>query len=107
VYVELVARGFIGQLFALHPLMGKRRQEQIDRALACFSQQRADQRGAYNHKTRLSELQVLDIYRRACAGENRAAIAREYGVHHMTVQDIYHGQNWSWLTGAVKKIRKQ
>lgn len=55
--------------------------------------------GESNHKAKLSEQQVLDIYARRIRG-NARALADEMGVKEWTVYKIWSGDNWGWLTGA-------
>lgn len=56
-------------------------------------------RGTKNGNARLTEAQVLDIYRRTQAGnEKQRDIAREYGITEMVVSKIKHGKAWNWLT---------
>jgi hypothetical protein len=47
----------------LYPLMGQRRQAQIDRAIACFGLPRASKRGEQANGAILNEASVLEIYR--------------------------------------------
>jgi hypothetical protein len=77
----------------LYPLMGKRRQEQIERALASYD--------PHKHKRNTSKLtddQVLDIYERAHAGERQKTIASEHNIDRSTVADIKRAKSWGWLT---------
>lgn len=77
----------------LYPLMGERRREQIERALASYD--------PHKHKRNTSKLtddQVLEIYRRAQSGERQKAIAADYNVDRSTVADIKRGKSWGWLT---------
>lgn len=55
---------------------------------------------ADNHgRTKLTKEQVLEIYRRAHAGEQSIALGEEFGVSHRTVSDIKTGYSWSHTTG--------
>jgi hypothetical protein len=77
----------------LYPLMGKRRREQIDRSIASCDPHRHKRNSA-----KLTDEQVLDIYRRARSGERQRTIATEYKVDRSTVADIKRGKSWRWLT---------
>ena len=50
---------------------------------------------------KLSDEQVLDIYRRAHSGERHKGIAREYGINVSTVSHIKMGDRWHWLTSNL------
>lgn len=55
--------------------------------------------GESNHKAKLTERQVLDIYaQRGAVGAE--VLARQYGVKGWTIYKIWSGDNWGWLTGA-------
>jgi len=56
-------------------------------------------RGAEHPSARLTEPEVLDIYRRAWQGEEQMALAQEYGVVHHTINQIKLGKTWAFLTG--------
>lgn len=43
---------------------------------------------------RLTPDLVREIRARAAAGENRASIARDLGVHYVTVNDVFHRVTW-------------
>lgn len=51
-------------------------------------------------QAQLTGLQVRDIIRRLGAGEPAKPIAREYGVHFVTISDIKLGRTWSHLPGT-------
>jgi hypothetical protein len=77
----------------LYPLMGERRREQIERALASYD--------PHKHKRNTSKLtdeQVLEIYKRAHSGERQKMIAADYNIDRSTIADIKRGKSWSWLT---------
>jgi hypothetical protein len=93
--VFLRGKRAIALMKILYPLMGKRRRKQIEHALASYD--------PYKHcknTAKLSESQVLEIYRRAHAGERHHLIAAEFGVNRTTVTDIKRGKSWWWLTGV-------
>ena len=79
----------------LYALLGKRRQEQVRQALASYD--------LHKHKrntAKLTDKEVLDIYRRAHSGELQRTIASEYGITRSTIADIKRGKSWRWLTQA-------
>jgi hypothetical protein len=77
----------------LYPLMGKRRQEQIECALASY-----DPNKHKRNTSKLNDDQVLDIYKRAHAGERQKMIASEYNIDRSTIADIKRAKSWGWLT---------
>ena len=79
----------------LHPLMGQRRQGQIDRALASFKM--PDQRGEKNNQSKLTAQQVIEIKNRLQKGERPSVIAANYEVSHYTIMDIKLGRTWQQL----------
>lgn len=84
----------------LYPLMGARRQAQIDQALASH-----DPFKHYKNNAKLSEEQVREIYLRAHAGELQSRIAGDFGVDRTTVADIKRGKSWAWLKIANNTIK--
>ena len=60
-------------------------------------------RGERHPHTTLIEPQVLEIYRRAQAGENQKVLAREFRVCQPTISHINTGKRWGWLTGHHPK----
>ena len=56
-------------------------------------------RGSRQGGSRLTEEQVLEVKRRLASGKRGeiAKIARELGVHYMTIYCIKAGNNWPWL----------
>jgi hypothetical protein len=76
----------------LYPMMGNRRQGQIDKAISSHRSHVARTRAG------LSETDVLIIFRRAHAGEQRALIAQDFGITTASVSHIKTGRYWSWLT---------
>jgi hypothetical protein len=89
----------------VYPYMSHRRRQQIDRAIGSYSQQYTIDARAWNRQELPHEI-VLDIYQRACTGENYGHITADYkhlGVSRQTVKDIKNGRTWSWLTGAGKR----
>jgi hypothetical protein len=78
----------------LRPLMGTRRQKQIDRALAAYNPHYRSQ-----VRSKLTESQVSEIYRRAWQGESLQRISQDLGVSYNVCSDIKRGHSWVWLTG--------
>lgn len=94
----------------LQPLMGSRRQAQIERAAGCYdplARSRARSRHAWPKRghSKLTDQQVLEIYRRAHSGESLRHIAQDMGVSYNACSDIKCGQSWAWLTGHVRNDR--
>lgn len=54
-------------------------------------------RGQRQHSAKLTEFDVIDIRRRAAAGETQRAIASEFGVGQQTVSGIVRREKWAWL----------
>ncbi len=76
----------------LYPLMGERRQEQIDRALATYAVH--DQRGEKNPLAKLSAEQVMVIKERLRDGDKPRSIAEDMGVSYHAIIDIKLGRTW-------------
>jgi hypothetical protein len=92
--VQIRGRKAVELMQMLRPLMGNRRQQQIDKALAAYQ-------GVRRSKLNLSDATVLDIYRRAHSGEPYRRIAADHSVSFQTVADIKLGRTWSHLTAGV------
>lgn len=86
----------------LHPLMGSRRQEQINRALASYTPHKCRSNAAP-----LTKEQVLDIYYRAQASDSPTLLSLEYGVKPTTVKDIRRGRSWAWLTQPASEAQPE
>lgn len=80
----------------LYPLMGKRRQEQIHRALSEYTIH--DKRGDRNPRSKLSTEQVVEIKKRLLDGEHPKSIAPDFNVNHFTIVDIKLGRTWQHVT---------
>lgn len=63
-------------------------------------------RGSAQHHSRLSEAEVLDIYRRAHDGEALKHIARDYDITIAQVSQIKRGLSWGHITGHVYRQKK-
>jgi len=48
---------------------------------------------------KLTRDEVLEIFNRLKGGERPYLLAKEYGVHDVTILDIRTGRTWAWLTG--------
>ena len=81
----------------LYPLMGKRRQEQIDRSIENYVE-RADGKGENNAQSKLTSDQVVEIKRRLACGESVKLIAEDQGVSYYTIHDIKRGKSWTHIT---------
>ena len=96
---RLRGRRSVEWMQAILPWMGQRRTEQIERAISSYRPVLV----TAAHRLPLEEEDVLDIYARACAGENYQQIADDYadlGVSRNTIKDIKNGRSWRWLTSA-------
>lgn len=54
-------------------------------------------RGEDNNTTKLTEVEVKAIRRRAANGESRKALAEEYGVNVCTINCIIRRQTWKHI----------
>lgn len=55
------------------------------------------------HRETLSEAQVLQIFRRARAGEGVSALAKELALQPSTVSNIKNGRTWRSVTSRVSR----
>jgi len=64
-------------------------------------------KGRGRWKSRLNEVQVVDIKRRLASGEPVSGIARHYGVTYVTILAIKSGRNWRHVepTGVAREGR--
>lgn len=53
--------------------------------------------GERHGMSRLTETQVREIRRRSAEGERNAPLAREFGVHRTTIEDIVQRRTWAHL----------
>lgn len=96
-------RKAIALMQSLRPWMGVRRTGQIDKSISSHNPNLRPG----GRQSELDRSIVLDIYNRACSGENYGNISNDYselGVTRNTVKDIKRGQSWGWLTGAGKSL---
>lgn len=54
-------------------------------------------RGERHFRAILTETKVSEIKSKLRAGSRRSSVAREYGVHWMTIDDIRRGVTWGWV----------
>lgn len=77
----------------LYPLMGQRRQTQIDKALAHYHPK--------EHPTltrnKITEEQVLEIKKRLATGETAKSIAQDFPISHYAIWDIRSGKTWGFI----------
>lgn len=55
--------------------------------------------------SKLTEKEVIEIYKRAKIGEKLRIIADEFGIAYQSVSAIKLGKTWSWLTEKVENIQ--
>ena len=73
----------------LKPLMGKRRQEQIQRALNCYKPK--------PHGVKLVVEQVREIKKRFSCGETTRELAKDFGVSISTTRAIVAKRTWKFV----------
>lgn len=59
-----------------------------------------ESRGEAHPISKLTEMQVLEIFRRASAGEVQNKIAADFNIAQTLVSLIKRGKRWAWLTGV-------
>jgi hypothetical protein len=74
----------------IFPIMGQRRQTQIDVALKAYAERR-------KKRFKLTEEQVTAIKSRIAAGETAKSIAHDFPVSHYAIWDIRSGKTWDDL----------
>ncbi len=79
---------------ALYPLMSRRRQNQIERALENYVY-KPNKKGQNNGQSKLTEEQVKEIKVRLERGEVGRQIARDYKVSQRAISDINCGKTWN------------
>jgi hypothetical protein len=80
----------------LRPLMGRRRQAQIDKAVASYTF--SEQFGSNHPNAKLHEDDIRVIRNRLAAGETLTALAKEFGVDKGLVWQIKEGRRWKHVT---------
>ena len=63
-----------------------------------------DNRGEKHHGAKLTEPEVLAIYR---SSESRSVLAKKHGATQAQISRIKTGKRWGWLTGATAKTSAQ
>lgn len=87
---SLVMRGSraVALMEKLKPLMGKRRQEQIQKAINSYEP----------HKRQVvTPDQVREIRKRLKAGKKRTQLAEEYHVNYWVIKEIHTRKSWAWV----------
>ncbi len=52
-------------------------------------------------QSKLTEENILTIKNRLFMGENCRAIAKDFGVHRITIHDIKTGKHWAWVEHPI------
>jgi len=60
-------------------------------------------RGSNSKQAKLTEEQVLEIYK---SKDKQTELAALFGVTNKAIHHIKSGKNWSWLTGVTRKPNK-
>lgn len=94
-FIMLRGKRAVDLMMLLKPLMGIRRQQQIDTALAGYDPNLS--RNTQIARSPFTMEQVRDIKKRLSAGEKVSKIANDYGVKYRTVRRIATGERWAWL----------
>lgn len=84
--VRLRGKRAVELMQLLKLLMGKRRQEQIQRALACYKPK--------PHGVKLVIKQVREIRKRFNCGETNKELAKKFGVCFSTIRDVITRKTW-------------
>lgn len=58
--------------------------------------------GVFNNLKKLSDNQIIQIYKRYTAGENKHTLAAEFNVHEKTIRRIGNGEHHTDVTSTVK-----
>jgi hypothetical protein len=83
--VRITGKHAVQWMVLLRPLMGKRRQSQIDKAIACYQE---------DTRKVLSSLQMEELRQRALNGENVLKLATEYGISKSLAYYIRNGYTY-------------
>lgn len=78
----------------IYPVMGQRRQKQIDRALENYVY---DPHG-HTTQAKITEDQVRAIKKRLAVGETAKSIAQDFPISHYAVWDIRSGKTWGHVS---------
>jgi hypothetical protein len=90
-------RQAVEQMQRLYPLMGRRRQAQIEKALNSHIEIPMSQ-GEHNPSAKISEAQARIIKERLMNGDRMQIIAQDFGVSLSIVREIKYGRTWKHLT---------
>jgi len=100
----LVAEAFIGPSNGLHVnhIDGNKNNnniENLEYITQADNNRHARATGLCKGPRKLTEVQVLEIYKRTTQGtEIYTHLGREFGVAEATIRAIKDGRNWAWLT---------
>lgn len=89
--IEVKAARAVSLMKQLRPLMGARRIEQIDKALASFDPLKTRRRGEQHPFARFTEADIRAIRQDTRSGR---AMAAAYGVNKSVIQHIIHRRTW-------------
>lgn len=56
---------------------------------------------------KITEEQVIEIYKKSLEGRPNKALAEEYAISASTVCNILKGRNWEWLYGRYLELRSE
>lgn len=57
-----------------------------------------NQIGELNHSSKLTKESVLEIKKILKSGSSQYSIAKRFGVHKMTINDIYQNKTWKHIS---------
>jgi hypothetical protein len=80
----------------LHPLLGERRKQQIDRVVDNFRDV-PHNRGTNHHSAKISEGQAREIKQRLFDGDSIAFVAERFSVSLSLVREIKSGRTWKHI----------
>lgn len=109
----IIARAFYGPMpegLMIRHLNGDRKDNRIENLAYGTAQENAEDtvrhgrtnRGEKCPASKLTEEQVVEIKRRLAAGEKQKNLAKEFGVHNVTINGIAHGRTWAHVAGDFK-----
>ncbi len=90
---QLDRSGAVALMILLRPLMGQRRQGQIDAAISSYNAGAA--LDARRNRRALTDNQVREARRRYRAGESGSALAQEYGLFNTGFYRMLNGETYS------------
>lgn len=103
-FVSLSGKKAIAWMQKLRPLMGERRQAQIDRAIASYDPdyERKGRIKGNITKAKLNPDQVREVRCRLKNREDYLTIAKDFGVPWHIIMDIARLKTWAWLDAEEK-----